>query len=73
MRESFFEVDRKLDTTAAKDEMIDMKKKFPQKQSKLMSLLSEPMSEGGPGGEINPESLEGIGCTANVILMNKKD
>ena len=38
-----------------------------------MSLLAEPQNENMLNGEINPEVLEGIGCTANVILMDKKD
>jgi serine/threonine protein phosphatase PrpC len=79
LKDSFMEVDRKLDTEEAKDNINNMKKQYPQNKSKLMQLFSESLGNnnggggggaGGMGGEGN--GIDGIGCTANVIYMDRK-
>jgi hypothetical protein len=50
-----------------------MKRKNPPAKSPLMKVINESMGKGGAGNELEGDEglmLDGIGCTANVILID---
>lgn len=59
------------------DEVADMKRKNPPAKSPIMKILSESMNNKPGEAGANPDSdeglmLDGIGCTANVILIDSQ-
>jgi protein phosphatase 1G len=59
------------------DEVADMKRKNPPAKSPIMKILSESMNNKPIEAGTSPEAdeglmLDGIGCTANVILVDSQ-
>ena len=72
LRETFLDVDKELEKDSGKEELIAMKKKNPPNKSPLFKILGETLGQGQNGTEERSEtiSLDAIGCTANVILID---
>ena len=83
LRETFMNVDVELDKPAGHEEIAEMKKANPPHKSPLLHILGETMDsmknkDGGEGGKpgANPlgggeeNGAEGVGCTANVIMID---
>ena len=71
LRKGFMEIDVKL-RAGGLDEVAEMKRKNPPAKSPIMKILSESIQKGEEGGAESDEGLmlDGIGCTANVILVD---
>jgi serine/threonine protein phosphatase PrpC len=74
LRQSFLKVDEELEKESGKEELAAMKRKNPPNKAPLFKLLGDINGSGsGPNGEQTQEQmmLDSIGCTANVILIDK--
>lgn len=71
LRKGFMDVDVRL-RNGGLDEVAEMKRKNPPMKSPIMKILSESMPKPGEGNSESDEGLmlDGIGCTANVILVD---
>ena len=58
-----------------RDYLASLKKKNPPAKSPLMQLLTDTMksNNGGAGDDEGKMMLDGIGCTANVILFDRDE
>jgi serine/threonine protein phosphatase PrpC len=71
LRLSFLKVDEKLQAGGLQ-EVAEMKKANPPNKSPLLKILTEAQSNGtGPIGE-DALALDSIGCTANVVVVDKE-
>lgn len=69
-------VDEELEKETGKEELANMKRKNPPNKAPLFKLLGDINGSGaGANGEQSNESLQldSIGCTANVILIDKME
>lgn len=75
LRRSFLKVDEELEKDNGKEELATMKRKNPPNKAPLFKLLGDINGAGGAGGEQGAEqlALDSIGCTANVILIDKME
>lgn len=74
MRESFLKVDEELEKEDGKKWLAELKRKNPPNKAPLFKLLGDINGAGASAnGEQSMESLQldSIGCTANVILIDK--
>jgi serine/threonine protein phosphatase PrpC len=74
LKQSFLKVDEELEKEAGKEELAAMKRKNPPNKAPLFKLLGDINGTGGgPNGEQTQDQLmlDSIGCTANVILIDK--
>jgi serine/threonine protein phosphatase PrpC len=74
LRESFLKVDEELEKETGKKWLADLKRKNPPNKAPLFKLLGDINGAGAAAnGEQSMESLQldSIGCTANVILIDK--
>lgn len=74
LRLSFLEVDKRLNNGGL-EEVADMKRKNPPTKSPLMKILADSMKKPNAEDEGEPKEdeglmLDGIGCTANVIMID---
>jgi serine/threonine protein phosphatase PrpC len=72
LRQGFMDIDVRLNNGGLQ-ELAEMKRKNPPAKSPLMKVINESMGKGGAGAEAEGDEglmLDGIGCTANVILLD---
>lgn len=73
LKQSFLKVDEELEKESGKEELAAMKRKNPPNKAALFKLLGDINGGGNGSGEQTQDQLmlDSIGCTANVILIDK--
>lgn len=74
LRQSFLKVDEELRLEEGQNELADLRRAKPPKKPAILNILGE-QDKGGkdPTEQTNEEMmLDSIGCTANVILVDKE-
>ncbi len=71
LRKGFMDIDVRLNNGGL-EQVAEMKRKNPPAKSPLMKVINESIGKGGPGAPEGDEGLmlDGIGCTANVVLVD---
>ena len=72
LRQSFLKVDEELKTEQGQNELGDLRRAQPPKKPPILSILSEAGDKKKPEDQTNEEMmLDSIGCTSNVIYIDK--
>lgn len=58
LKESFLQIDEKLETDAGKEELAAMKRKSPPNKSALFKILGETLGNGGGNGNPAEQSID---------------
>ncbi len=80
MRQAFFKIDDLLEVDEGKNELAEMKRKNPPAKAAIFKMLGDVMNKKDGAGEdeskeegkeqsVESMSLDSIGCTANVIML----
>lgn len=72
LRQSFLNIDIELRTPQGQNELRALRKEKPPKKPALLNILSDEKDKKDDETASEDMMLDSIGCTANVIYMDKK-